>query len=194
MDSSFALKTVLPPFSIHTALCGESPTVYIDSDGVLVDWVSYMLKRHFPGWTIDELNGLEPKRRAETLGAVYEDDPLVFAKLTPFKEAQALIDAVDALGVNWYILTSAGSDHPSFDTAKTSKLYNLCRFNKVTEDKVIVTPASADKQLYAGVGKVLIDDFWKNINQWEEAGGVGVKVSTCGAKLQEIIDWINGTS
>lgn len=194
MDSSFALKTVLPSFSVHTALCCDAPTVYIDSDGVLVDWVSYMLKNHFPGWTIDEINGLEPQVRAETLRKVYEQDPLVFAKLTPFEEAQSLIDAVDALGVDWHILTSSGSDHPSYNTAKSSKIYNLCQFDKVTEEKIIVTPTSADKQCYAGVGKVLIDDFWKNINQWEEVGGVGVKVSTCGAKLREIIEWINGTS
>lgn len=147
---------------------------YVDLDGVGANWQSYVISRHFPGMTIEELN-THPERLT-LLRKMYQREQRLFLNLPVIPQYQRFLAGLTARGITWKILTAAGADHPSYETVKNDKLLWLKQRFDITEEQVIITEASEDKHQYAKPGVVLVDDFMTNCQRWEGAGGVAVHV------------------
>lgn len=150
--------------------------IYIDLDGIGANWSGYMLSNHFTEFeSIDQLNNHPEMNRL--IRNVYIKEPHVFRSLKPIKGYNKVLNAVKSLGIEWKILTAIGKDHPDPEIAREDKLYFLKHHFNIEREQVIITDDSPDKQKYAGAGKILIDDFDKNIKQWNAAGGLGILVT-----------------
>lgn len=149
----------------------------IDSDGVLVDWEGYVIGTHFPSRTMESINKLDADVRYTTLNGMYQRDPNLFAKLKPLVGATDLIRHVKNSGVNYAVLTAAGTDHSDYEVVRKDKVRNLSALFGIPTDKIIVTRTSKHKKAYAKVGRVLVDDYIKNCQEFEDAGGRSVHVT-----------------
>lgn len=159
---------------------------YIDLDGLGTNWQDYVLQTHFPEFNdIEDLN--QHPQRAELIRGVYEREPRLFRNLPPLMKYQQLLSHLTKRRVRWMILTAAGSDHPCYHTAREDKLTYIHRHFGVDSSKVIVSRASEDKYLYAGKGKVLVDDFGRNCREWEQAGGSAILVEANVYCIDELI-------
>lgn len=149
--------------------------INIDADGLLVNWRGYVIPTHFPDMSIEEFNALEDTYRSALLREVYEKDPQLFYKLEPLPGAAEFMQFVMGLGEPWRILTSAGTDHPDFDIAAESKIQNLKKHFGIPREQVTVCESSETKRDYVeNKDDMLVDDFHRNVQQWREAGGVGI--------------------
>lgn len=152
--------------------------INIDADGFLVDWQGYVIEHHFPELTIEELNQMDSDVRHHLLREMYNNDPQLFYKLEPMPGAREFMQFIMDLGEPWRVLTSAGSDHPDFKLAEESKRQNLKKHFGIPRENIIVCPESSSKSLYAEhKDDILIDDYFLNIEQWKEAGSVGILFS-----------------
>tara|TARA_Y100001956_G_scaffold46088_1_gene44798 strand:+ start:404 stop:949 length:546 start_codon:yes stop_codon:yes gene_type:complete len=169
--------------------------INIDADGLLVDWKGYVIKNHFPHLTIDELNAMHADDRQKLLRQMYTDDPQLFYKLEPLEGAAEFMQRITSLGEPWRVLTSAGSDHPDFSVAAESKIQNLKKHFGIPRENITVTESSADKANYVERrGDILIDDFLRNVLQWNEQRGVGIHfIASKGheAALAEVSEVLN---
>ena len=73
-------------------------------------------------------------------------------------------------------------------TSRTGKLKWLSKNTKIKRGKINLVMRS-DKQKYAmtdGKPNVLIDDYIKNIKEWEAKGGIGVHHTSVGKTISEL--------
>ena len=150
--------------------------INLDSDGLLFDWRGYVLANHFPEMTIEVLNGLDSSARHILLEDMYRKDPQLFYKLKPIDGAAEFIEFVDGTCERWQVLTSIGDDHYDPELAKNCKVLSLQIAFGIPEDRITVTLRSEDKSKYCTPGSILVDDYIKNIEAWERAGGFGILV------------------
>ena len=73
-------------------------------------------------------------------------------------------------------------------TSRTGKLKWLSKNTKIKRGKINLVMRS-DKQKYAttnGKPNILIDDYIKNINEWEAKGGIGIHHTNVSKSIAEI--------
>jgi 5'(3')-deoxyribonucleotidase len=145
--------------------------IFLDMDGVIVDFDAGVRKRY---------NGFEwyPTEWAipyAQLGTDFKsfwrdlDHPGFWRELTWMndgKRIQAIVEPMRPI-----ILTAAVMPY-----AGTGKIQWLKReYPDVIKDKrFLIAGGHAGKAAVAGPGKILIDDKNENIDEWEEAGGMGI--------------------
>src|SRR6056300_457262 len=142
-------------------------TIYVDMDGVLADffgdWAKLMGKDH---WTkIDDIMpALQKIRDTENF---WLDLPLTV-------NAKNLLMLIKDVKGEYNILSSPLPDDPNSEPHKREWIKKNLNFFPPKD--IIITH---DKAKYAttedGTPNILIDDYGKNIQQWEAAGGVGFK-------------------
>lgn len=159
----------------------------IDSDGVLVDWEGYVIKNHFPSSDMSEINEMDSSERHLRLLAMYNRDPNLFAKLHPLDGARQLIDYIKSTSISWAVLSAAGVDHPSYETVRKDKIRNLSGLFGIPENKIIVTRTSKDKIKYAAPNRTLVDDYARNCEEFESAGGCSIHVTAKGLLSGEVL-------
>ena len=143
------------------------PEVYIDMDGVLVDF--------FDAWAklMGEKDFRDIKDVAKGLQAIRDEDDF-WLKLKPTPNAGKLLALVRELKGSYTILSSPLADDPRSEPHK--RMWVEKNLKQFPPKKVIIT---GDKAKYAqqsdGTPNILIDDFGQNIAKWEAAGGIGVK-------------------
>ncbi len=126
-------------------------TIYVDYDGVL----AYFLKDSSieevatPGYTLKV--------------------PMVD---TVCDAVSMLLADKDLEGFDIRVLSAVISD----DAKSDKKTMLTRRFGKEFADKAIFVKYGDSKAPFAKGGNILIDDFSFNLHQWEEFGGVGIKV------------------
>ena len=143
------------------------PEVYIDMDGVLVDffdaWAKLMGEKSFRD--IKDIN--------KGLQAIRDEDDF-WLKLKPTPNAGKLLALVRELKGSYTILSSPLADDPRSEPHK--RMWVEKNLKQFPPKKVIIT---GDKAKYAqqsdGTPNILIDDFGQNIQKWNAAGGIGVK-------------------
>lgn len=165
----------------------------VDSDCTLVDWRKGFLGNHLPGMTIDEFNSLHPEKRADLFHTVYNKDINLFRNLEPHHGAVELIEALKGSGKPWGILTAVGY-HPDFEIAKQDKIDCLVELFDIPADKIVVVKTSKCKAAYAKPNHCLIDDFKRNCDEWEAAGGSSICVygDNTAPNLSDAIEFIKG--
>ena len=141
--------------------------VYIDMDGVLVDffdaWAKLMGKKNFRD--IEDID--------KGLQAIRDKDDF-WLKLRPTPNAGKLLALVRKLKGSYTILSSPLADDPRSEPHK--RMWVEKNLKQFPPKEVIIT---GNKAKYAqqsdGTPNILIDDFGQNIDKWNAAGGIGVK-------------------
>ena len=143
------------------------PEVYIDMDGVLVDF--------FNAWAnlMGEKSFRDIKDVDKGLQAIRDEDDF-WLKLKPTPNAGKLLALVRELKGSYTILSSPLADDPRSEPHK--RMWVEKNLKQFPPKKVIIT---GNKAKYAqqsdGTPNILIDDFGQNIDKWNAAGGIGVK-------------------
>jgi len=141
--------------------------VYIDMDGVLVDF--------FDAWAklMGEKSFRDIKDIDKGLQAIRDTDDF-WLNLKPTPNAGKLLALVRKLKGSYTILSSPLADDPRSEPHK--RMWVEKNLKQFPPKKVIIT---GNKAKYAqqsdGTPNILIDDFGQNIAKWEAAGGIGVK-------------------
>ena len=140
--------------------------IFVDMDGVLCDFLRGCESYLGHPLTNDDKGHTEYDLRKEEL-----TNKRLFANLPPMVDMYDLLAYIKHTGVKWEILTAAGlvnRDLVVYDKNEWIKRY--------VDPSVVVncTFTGSQKAAYAMEGNVLIDDRPKNIEAWENAGGIGI--------------------
>ena len=162
-----------------------SKKYYVDSDGVIADFVSWA--RGIRPDIIDN-DGNTKEGCVDTLHKMmidnYRECYLVFDVLPGGWEFLENVKKYE----NWFILTATLSIEKIRkeirDESLANKIYDTFCENKykwyenlgVARNKVIITGHRHDKQRFANKGDVLYDDFVDNITDWKNAGGIAYQI------------------
>jgi len=136
-------------------------------DGVLVDF--------FTEWTklVGVKNWKDIQNIPEALDKIRNTKDF-WINLKPTQNGKKLLNLIKKLKGEYNILSAPLADDPTVETSKRKWVEN--HLKEFLPKNVIIT---ADKYKYAknanGTPNILIDDFGKNIEKWEEFGGIGVK-------------------
>lgn len=142
---------------------------FIDMDGVLADYFTAAEKlmevEHY-----SQANFEETVKAIKNIDRDNTDRSMFFTWLVKLPNADRLIEAVTNIFGEYSIITTPLKSHEM--PAMLGKMAWISRELKIKPKSVIFTD---NKAQFAGRGRILIDDYRHNINQWEAAGGIGVK-------------------
>lgn len=166
---------------LRLALLDKDTVFYFDLDNVIFDWRAAILQHLTQFTRIDQLNKSEA--RDQLIAEVYANNPNFFLDLPWMREAAKRIKLLLDNGYKVRFLTATGEfanpAHVSAQKIEALKEYLLKECDYVVpEEDITVVVHSADKKHYAKPGRVLVDDFARNINEFREAGGVAILVDT----------------
>jgi 5'(3')-deoxyribonucleotidase len=141
--------------------------IYVDMDGVLADffgsWAKLMGKDNYR-----DIKDIEPALQK------IKDTENFWLDLPVTKNAKPLLDLIRKVKGEYSICSSPLPGDPNSEPHKREWIKKNLAFFPPKE--IIITH---DKTKYAtqpdGTPNILIDDFGKNINNWEAAGGIGFK-------------------
>lgn len=155
----------------------KMPHLYLDMDGVQADFFGHWARTH----GVEHYKDI-PTREAtiqelahSTPEAVYE----FFRDLEPLSGGMAIIRWLHKNKIPFTVL-SAPLTGPYSNTSIKAKKEWLDDYNPGTSSNAIFT---GEKYKYAtddGSPNVLVDDFGKYIDAWNNAGGIGIKHSDDG--------------
>ena len=145
----------------------KEPTVFLDMDGVLVDFFGAFAKlanvEHWKQMNSQKLQGVLDK----IVGSDY------FAKLPKTNACDSIVEmAIDFAGS--YSILSSPLRGDIANSTKHKRAWVMDNLSPQPTTTIIVR----DKSQYAlinGVQNILIDDRANNIHKWKEAGGYGIK-------------------
>lgn len=146
----------------------DTRIIHLDMDGVLVNLDKYILDK--TGLRFGDLPAKE--MWAALRAGCYE----MFRDADPMPDAHELVEHVMGLtryGFRIEILTAV----PLFKSFPDAKAHKKEWLNKHFPELVggfKIGPFSKDKWRHARHGDILIDDRPLNIQQWNEAGGIGI--------------------
>jgi len=146
--------------------------VYLDMDGVLVDFVAGI--RKLTGTKLDS----NSKEFSEIVGEVLQKTesgelPGFWEELPLLNDGLKLAKYISKKGHDIHILSSCSGD---LIYCKKEK-YKWVRKNVgkyILSSNVIVTKTATEKLKYLEDGDILIDDFKKNVERWNSSGGIGI--------------------
>lgn len=164
--------------------------IYLDSDGVFADWRGYVSEHHLRDMSFEDFNRLPEERRRAMMRKIYQNDPNLFYNLKPIAGTERILEAVEKTGECWAILTSGSEDHPDHELVTKSKELFFEKHFGLPKDRIIVTASSKEKQQYSGKGKLLIDDYRRNCNEWVLYGGSAIWTKTGEPNIPRIITHI----
>jgi len=154
--------------------------IHLDMDGVLADFAGYWYK--VSGKRFDEYaTRSEFWKEAILFPNLYQDLP-------PMEHSRWLVDDIRKMikGTDFEIeILTAIPLLQTFPLAATHKeLWVKKHFSRKWKFKT--GPHAVDKQKHAKPGDVLIDDQLRNIEQWIEAGGIGIHHTSVPKTLAEL--------
>ena len=147
----------------------KATEIYVDMDGVLADffgeWAKIMKVDHYSKIDNVDINDALQKIR---------DTEEFWLKLPLLPQAKQLLALIKKIKGSYTICSSPLADDPRSEPHKREWIKKNLSF--FPPKQVIIT---SDKAKYAtqsdGTPNILIDDFGKNVNAWEAAGGEGFK-------------------
>lgn len=155
------------------------PIVYVDMDGVLVDLFNHIGSihdvEHYSQMTIAEYDAFFKNTNA------YE----LFRDVPAFETANDLISMVKTLAGEYTILSSPLNFDR--DGSIKGKQEWLKKHLSIQPDNIVF---EHEKYKYAKTDEtpnILIDDFRKNLDAWEAAGGIGIKYQGDENTIEELM-------
>ena len=148
-------------------MSANEPTVFLDMDGVLVDFFNAFAKLA----NVKHWKQMDPQRLQDVLNKIVGSD--YFAKLPKTNTCDSIIEMVVDFAGSYSILSSPLRG----DIANSTKHKRAWVMNNLSPQPT-TTIIVRDKSQYAllnGVQNILIDDRASNIHKWKEAGGYGIK-------------------
>ena len=164
----------------------SKPIVYVDMDGVLADFFSEWAK--MAGIKTGNYKDIPPANVDPTLDKMIGTD--FFAQLPKFATADKLIQMIINHYGSYKILSSPlRNDH---ENSKKHKIDWIGRKLKIKPKETII---SSNKGAYAtqadGTPNILIDDLGKNIQNWMNNGGLGIKYQADEDPLSKVQQWLS---
>ena len=148
-------------------MSANDPTVFLDMDGVLVDFFNAFAKLA----NVKHWKQMDPQRLQDVLNKIVGSD--YFAKLPKTNACDSIVEMVVDFAGSYSILSSPLRGDIANST-KHKRAWVMDNLSPQPTTTIIVR----DKSQYAllnGVQNILIDDRANNINKWKEAGGYGIK-------------------
>lgn len=160
--------------------CRIEPTLFLDMDGVLADFIGGLVKhygvketkeRMVPHGEVEEYVGRTWDNVKDTLRYTHD----FFRNLPLMPYAKDLLHEVRQMEEEglWeggvFIATHAVRGDPGCRDAKYAWL--LHHAGEYFAERMIVFSGEADKKLLAGPDRVLVDDYAVNVVNWKERGG-----------------------
>jgi len=163
----------------------SKPIVYLDMDGVLADFFSEWAK--LAGIKTGNYKDIPPANVDKTLDKMIDTD--FFARLPKFPTADKLIQMVINHFGSYKILSSPlRNDH---ENSTKHKIDWIGRKLKIKPKETII---SSNKDVYAtqpdGTPNILIDDLGRNIQNWMNNGGLGIKYQADEDPLSKVQQWL----
>ena len=166
--------------------CSQKANIYyVDSDGVIADFVSWAKKK------MPEIIDIDGNTKPDCVDKLHlmmiENYRECYRNFDVLECGDFFLDKIRNLD-NWFVLTATLSLEKIEATIGKSKkameVYNAFCENKyywyeshgIKKDKVIITGHRHDKQRYATKQSVLFDDFIDNITDWQNAGGIAFRI------------------
>jgi len=146
--------------------------IYFDMDGVLADFVRGV--REICGIEPPEQNGMANRERDDEMWRRVKEAEHFYNRLEPMPGAEKLFKAVYAkYGKDCEILTGIPKPKRGILSAGEDKTEWMHRL--FSEDIKVNIVFSEEKPKYCtGKDCVLIDDFARNVKDWEDMGGTGI--------------------
>ena len=148
-------------------MSANEPTVFLDMDGVLVDFFNAFAKLA----NVKHWKQMDPQRLQDVLNKIVGSD--YFAKLPKTNTCDSIVEMVVDFAGSYSILSSPLRGDIANST-KHKRAWVMDNLSPQPKTTIIVR----DKSQYAlinGVQNILIDDRASNIHKWKEAGGYGIK-------------------
>lgn len=177
------------------------PHVFCDMDGVLADFYKGMEREMGVGR--DDVS--EYLHNKDAWDIIAKKKPHLFAALPLLPGAKTLISGLidhrDRDHIKLSILTAIPEQWHSIPLMKkistTDKVQWITRFFPDIPAANVLVVTRADKQRYAhsqvAIGNprpVLIDDFAKNIREWNRANGMGILHTSVAGSLRQLASYI----
>jgi len=165
------VKTLLEVRQISEA---ELPTIFCDMDQVLVDFI---------GGAEDAIGEPFATADKDQRWNKIANTKGFWANLSWLSGGKRLWDFISKYDTE---ILSAYSNRDG--TSRNGKLKWLSKNTKIKRGKINLVMRS-DKQKYAttnGKPNVLIDDYIKNINEWEAKGGIGIHHTNVSKTISEL--------
>jgi 5'(3')-deoxyribonucleotidase len=148
---------------------GSASKIYVDMDGVLADffgeWAKLMKVDHYR--KIDDLDINVALQKIRDTEQFWLDLPLL-------PQAKELLGLIKKVKGEYYICSTPLADDPKSEPHKREWIKkNLAFFPP--KDVYITSNKSQYAKNEDGTPNILIDDFGKNVNEWDAAGGTGFK-------------------
>ena len=156
----------------------NEPTVFLDMDGVLVDFFNAFAKLA----NVKHWKQMDPQRLQDVLNKIVGSD--YFAKLPKTNTCDSIVEMVVDFAGSYSILSSPLRGDIANST-KHKRAWVMDNLSPQPTTTIIVR----DKSQYAllnGVQNILIDDRADNIHKWKEAGGYGIKYQANENDVSEI--------
>ena len=162
----------------------------MDLDEVFADFGGGALQVH--GWTREQFVNKHPLGvwdMCQTLGVTEDEfwEPIhnagaqFWEELDPLPWFQGLLDWVNRLGMEWYLVSSPSRDPSSY----VGKLNWIAQYFGATFNKFILTQ---HKHLLARRDTLLVDDKEDNIEKFRKYGGLSVLFPSVGNFLHKYKD------
>ena len=153
----------------------DSKIIFLDLDGVFADF---------------------KKRFREIVHFDYDTDPEgawrrldqvdnLFLTLDPFPYAKEMFDEIQSYGIETKVLTALPWLTGKLKTAAADKEAWVRQHLSPTIE-VICTEGWKGKRQYAPQHNILIDDMRRNIDDWRDAGGVGIHHKAPGITIRSL--------
>ncbi len=149
----------------------EDYTFYLDLDGVLVDFIKGVAKT--TGKPIKDFTDRKKIKKKEWT-AIADAGSDFWSKLNWMKDGKDLWKYLISNKLDIYILSAFPQAPENKLHALKGKIEWIKRELKITNDKRIHLVKGQHKKLYAEKLAILIDDSSRNIEQFRQAGGIGI--------------------
>ena len=163
--------------NLNEVLDSGKYTIYVDLDGVLVDFDKAAENIGFPN--IGKADGKTKSRFWHTIGKLARDGKPFWGAMKPLPDYKALWDVVKKHGAE--ILSATG--HVGNAEQEKREWVPTYLGAGVT---VNLVRKSSDKAQYAKPTAILIDDREKSIEPWVAAGGIGILHTSAEDTLKQL--------